>query len=165
VATIAGGDTMTTFAKISLNSCPSISAYIRAEGTDKFVVSVCLTETGGAYYPTDPAESYNLRLGGEYAVDPGRHSYLHLPGLPKEIHAAAKASIAFGDYNNGPCRDFFTARALNFFAPLPDWHRGGGREEYARLLDAAVAKIDQLREKSDTGRLDSLCLALGLSRG
>jgi hypothetical protein len=156
---------MSTFAKIQLCSCPSISAFIDEIDHERFYISVYLTESSNAVYVTDPAETYRRRLSGEYAKDPNNcRNYRQLSGLPEEIVEAARASIARGGYNAGPCSDYFTARALKYFAPLSAWYQGG-QEEYNRLLDKAAAKIEALRVSSDTSRLDDLCLALGLPRG
>jgi hypothetical protein len=154
-----------SFAKIIINSCPSVSVFIDEIDHERFYVSVYLTETSNVNYVTDPAEAYRRRLSGEYAVDPNNcRNYRQLSGLPEEIVEAAKASIARGGYNAGPCSDYFTARALKYFAPLSAWYQGG-QEEYNRLIDEAIVKLEALRAKSDTSRLDDLCLALGLPRG
>ena len=129
-------------ARVIINSCPQISAVVRADlypdgEVQCWYVSVRTTETSGAYYATDPADSFRTLEGTYYEALSNKASSCALPEL---IQERINAMLNHGDYNMCSCYEYISAACIKYFRPgLGQRHRD--EEKVKRIRRLAEEKM------------------------
>jgi len=140
-------------ARIFLAGCPRIAALVEKDlYAAKFKVSVICTETGPAFYETDPAIPLRRELAGEYLPE----------NLPPRIVEAAKGSLAVGGYNRGPERDYFDLAAVKFFGGFAHDPGKYPTPETGEYWGKLRRRIEDALRKGNPHDIADVALSLGI---